>query len=453
MSFKNFRLNVVFRVTLLTVSIFIFASLIGTSGYMFTAIGMGVVVMIQVFYLIKLVESTNAEITKLLNYIRHDDFNNFYQLPIKGKAFEDLNNALNSVLFYFRDIRADKESQYRYLRTVIQHISIGILSFDRNGDVQIVNNAAKKLFRLPQVKKVEDIEAYSEELVKVFKSLETGQRSLVKIHNGGEIIELAVYAIELSLRSDDYKLITVQNIHSELEEKEMDAWQNLIRVLTHEIMNSVAPISSLAGTIDGEIEYLKEQVADEGVNEEDLEDVHMAARTIQRRSDSLIRFVSEFRNLTHVPVPSFEHVKVDELLHHVRTLMQNDFENSSIELEMSLPNSGLYITADPGLIEQVLINLIKNAVQALEKCFEQEDKKIWLLASLDEKSRPYIIVRDNGPGIEQETLSKIFIPFFTTKKTGSGIGLSLSRQIMLRHNGSLNVSSTPEEGTEFVLKF
>lgn len=451
-SWKNFRFNLIARVAGLSASIFGFSALWGEAGYSITTLVLGTLIVFQVVGLIRHVESANREVVDFLNNIRYDDFSKTYKLNGEGKSFAELNAAFNEVIGRFRQIRAEKEANYQYLKTIIHHIGIGIISFDQNGNVQIINNAAKRLFKINQLANVENLRGFSSELVEKLWNLRTGTRDLVKIYTSDEIIQLAIYAIELTLREEHYKLITLQNIHTELEEQEMEAWQKLIRVLTHEIMNSVTPISSLASTIESEITYLKENV-EKGISAEDLEDMQMAIQTIQRRSEGLIRFVSDFRNLTHVPVPKFKNVKVAEIFNHVSLLMNSEIEASQIQFESSVEPDNLMITADQEMIEQVLINLIKNAIQALNECERKSNKQIILFAKQDEKSRPFIVVRDNGPGIDKDAIDRIFIPFFTTKKTGSGIGLSLSRQIMRQHKGSITAHSEVNLGTDFILKF
>ena len=251
--------------------------------------------------------------------------------------------------------------------------------------------------------------------------------------------------------NENFKLISLQNIRTELEEKEMEAWQKLVRVLTHEIMNSVTPISSLATTVEGElVSHLDNNIGECTMNKEDLEDIHLAVQTIQRRSEGLIRFVNDFRSLTHTPEPKFQMVSVNEMFDQLKILLKHEFEENKIHFTIFVEPTNLTISIDPELIQQVLINLIKNAVQALN---EQEDRQIELRAFQDEKNNTLFILKDNGPGIDEEAQTKIFIPFFTTKKTGSGIGLSLSRQIMRQHNGSISVRSKTNLGTEFILRF
>jgi signal transduction histidine kinase len=237
----------------------------------------------------------------------------------------------------------------------------------------------------------------------------------------------------------------VQNIQSELEEQEMEAWQKLIRVLTHEIMNSITPISSLASTVRG---MIPEQGGEE--DSETLSDVHMALETIESRSQGLLHFVETYRELTRIPKPDFKIFAVSELFSHIVQLMNTDLEEKNIVLQVAIAPETLELTADPDLVEQVLINLLRNASQALTG---RENARIDLTAQLDRRGRVVIRVRDNGPGILAEVQERIFIPFFTTKREGSGIGLSLSRQIMRVHRGTISVQSELNKKTVFTLRF
>ncbi|MEH0157523.1 ATP-binding protein [Limibacter armeniacum] len=455
MGFKNFKLNVTLRVLGLCITIFALLILIKTA-YMATIIFFVVLVVYQAYALINLMENTNREMVDFLSSIRYDDFSQTYNLKGRGGSFDELNEEFNKVLSRFKEVRAEKEADYQYLKNIIHHIGIGILSFDNDGRVQIINTVAKRLFKLNRLRNIEDLRAFSPDLYKQLKELRTGSKALVRIRDKDDTIQLAVYAIELYLRGDVYKLVTVQNIHHELEEQEMEAWQNLIRVLTHEIMNSVTPVSSLANTLEDEINYFKEKKANgEMIEDDELEDMNLAVSTIKRRSDGMIRFVNEFRNLTQVPVPQLEHVQVADIFGHIQLLMGSECESNDITLKVEMEPQNIVVTADMEQIEQVLINLVKNAVQALQENGSNDgaEKEVVLTGGLGKGNRPVIKVKDNGPGIEPEALDRIFIPFFTTKKQGSGIGLSLSRQIMRQHKGAITVASHPGEGTEFTLKF
>ncbi|MDX1629416.1 MAG: ATP-binding protein, partial [Fulvivirga sp.] len=393
----------------------------------------------------------NQELINFLNSIRYDDISHTYKTDYDNEDINRLNEELNKVLKNLREVRKEKEADFQYLKNIVQHVGIGLITFDKSGQVQIMNTAAKKLLSVNQVSNIEELAPISENLVDIIKRLRTGGRDLIRLEIGGDIVQLAIYAIELTLRGKEFKLISIQNIQSELEEKEMEAWQNLVRVLTHEIMNSVTPISSLANTVEDDLEIqLKNDQEVKSLSQEEVEDIHLAIQTIKKRSQGLIRFVQDFRNLTHIPKPKLSDIKVKSLFEEMLVLLKNEINDNNIRVNLNVDPQDLTIQADKELIEQVLINLIKNAIQAFD---EQTNKLVELRGYIDDKSRPILAVKDNGNGIDEEALEKIFIPFFTTKKSGSGIGLSLSRQIMRQHQGMLGVKTKLDEGTEFFLRF
>lgn len=451
MDFSNTRTAVLFRVGALTLTIFILAYLIFNGGYFVTELVIFILFGLQVISLIKMMERSNTEIISFLESIRHDDISHNYKTDFKNKDTNKLNAELNKALNDLREIRKEKEADFQYLKNIVQHVGIGLITFNRKGQVQILNTAAKKLLRVNNVENIKDLASVSENLVDIFLRLRTGGRDLIRLEIGGDIVQLAIYAIELTLRGEEFKLVSVQNIQNELEEKEMEAWQNLVRVLTHEIMNSVTPISSLANTVEDELnEQLNNDQEINQISNEEIADIHLAIQTIKKRSQGLIRFVQDFRNLTHIPKPKIAEIEVKSLLEEMLILLKKEIEKSGVKTSIHVDPENMTIHADKELIEQVLINLIKNATQAFD---EQTNKLVELRAYIDEKSRPVISVKDNGNGIDDEALEKIFIPFFTTKKSGSGIGLSLSRQIMRQHQGMLGVKSRLDEGTEFFLRF
>jgi nitrogen fixation/metabolism regulation signal transduction histidine kinase len=286
-------------------------------------------------------------------------------------------------------------------------------------------------------------------LVNKLLNLKPGEKTLIKLQDNENILQLSIYAAGFTLHQQGLTLISLQNIQSELEEKEMEAWQNLIRVLTHEIMNSVAPISSLSSTAN-ELLTGDSNNKNQDLRTEVIKDVSVAVKTIERRSKGLMNFVDNYRKLTHIPKPDFEIFQVKTLFDRVKNLMKDQFEQKSINFKMQIDPESLELTADPILIEQVLINLCKNSVEAI---LEKNNPSIALLGKTDGRGNPVIQVIDNGEGIRGDVVGKIFIPFFTTKKEGSGIGLSLSKQIMRSHGGTLSVSSKPDVETVFSLRF
>jgi len=346
----------------------------------------------------------------------------------------------------FQKARAEKEEQALYLRTIVQHVAIGLLVFDeKDGRVDLINNAAKRLLGVTQLKNVRSLEAVSPDLVRRLLDLKPRERALVRIERPDEQLQLALQASEFKLRARKFMLVSIQDIRSELEEKEIDAWQKLIRILTHEIMNSMTPISSLAATAQDLIARSEPRSDPESWN-----DIELALRTIAKRSQGLLHFVDGFRNLTRIPKPKFIFFPARDLFSRVTQLLQLPLAESGAKFESSLRPENLELLADPDLLEQVLINLLLNAADAVRG---RENARVELSAYIDERGRPVIQVRDNGVGISQENLDKVFVPFFSTKEGGSGIGLSLSRQVMQLHNGTISVSSKPGVESVFTLRF
>lgn len=449
MDFKSFSSKLILKVVLICATGLLFVHFIYTDQFVFVPLTAGLIGW-QGYRLVKWITKTHNTVLDYLNSIQYDDLSNNYDGE-SNDFTEQLDEAFTNVLGKLKSKRKEQEADYQYIKNIVHHIGIGLITFNEAGNVQIINTAAKKLLKVSNISNIKSLEAVSVPLVNTFSRLTTGGRDLVKIEIGGEIVQLAVYAIQLNLRNEQYKLISIQNIQNELEEKEMEAWQNLVRVLTHEIMNSVTPISSLAATVNTELKEQLENGRDVNqISNEEVEELQLAIHTIQRRSEGLIRFVSDFRNLTQIPTPKLLKFDIMEMLEEIEVLLKKELRENNISLSIKSDPERLILNADKMLIEQVLINLMKNAIQAFD---EQTNRLIEVSASLNEKSRPIITVKDNGNGIDEDAIEKIFIPFFTTKKSGSGIGLSLSKQIMRQHQGSMAVKSKMDEGTEFILRF
>ena len=407
------------------------------------------VALYQAKLLIELYERPQKDLGKLLDSVEFDDLTYSFRSDNEDPSVQRLHQDLNKIMIRLRNSRQERDSEFLFFRNIVMHVGIGLIVFKENGSIEIFNGAARRLLRTSKISTVDDLKKISAPLVDVIRRLKTGGRELLRLKIHDDIVQLSVYAIELTLKGENVKLVSIQNIQSELEEKEMEAWQNLVRVLTHEIMNSVTPISSLAGTIESDLRDHFDQETPV-LSPEELRDIHLSLQTISKRSEGLVRFVKEFRSLTSIPKPKPSVFAARTLLGEICTLHKMELNEKGIELAIDVYPEDLTILADKGMIEQVLINLVKNAIQSFE---EQTQRTITLRAFVSEKSRPVILVKDNGTGIDPDALEKIFIPFFTTKKSGSGIGLSLSRQIMRQHQGTLNVKSEVGKGTEFYLRF
>jgi two-component system nitrogen regulation sensor histidine kinase NtrY len=451
MVYKKFRINCISRVILLGFSIFGFFFILFKTELYAALFIIGLFILYQIYLLIHYIEKTNRDLTRFFVSIRYSDFAQTFKDDGLGPSFEGLRKAFTEVMNAFRKTRTEKEEHYRYLQTVVQHVGIGLIAFQPNGDVELINTAAKRLLRVSSLKNIRSLESFSSSLVDRLFTLKPRERALIKVEDNDELLYLALYTTEFKLRGQNFSLVSIQNIHSELEEREIEAWQKLIRVITHEIMNSITPIASLASTIN---ELVREswdiRKASEKIDTESLTDIHDAAQTIQKRSQGLLHFVDAYRNLTLIQKPSFQIFPVKELIARVEKLMQANIKKKAIQFHANVEPRSLELAADPELIEQVLINLLLNALHAVEG---QKEARINLDAKLDGRGRIIIQVRDNGRGITKENLEKIFIPFFSTKEGGSGIGLSLSRQIMRLHHGSIGAHSDPGVETVFTLRF
>jgi len=446
MAYKKFRLSISLQIALLVVWIGLFFFVLLRTRLIAGAVLLGLLIASQVWGIFRTVDRTNRDLARFFDSVQFGDFSQTFREKSPGGSFAELHAALAKVIEAFRTARAEKEEQALYLQTVVQHVGIGLFVFQPNGEVELINDAARRLLKIRPVKNIRDLEGLYPDFVGALRRLSPQERGLVKVDVGNEQLQLSLYAAEFKLRGKEFTLVSVQDIRSELEEKEIEAWQTLIRVLTHEIMNSMTPISSLAGTVQG---LVVESCGGEA-DSESLSDIHAALRTIQKRSEGLLHFVDGYRNLARVPKPDLKLFPAVDLFANIDHLLQERLAARGVQLTASADPVTLELQADPDLLEQVLINLVLNAADATAG---GADPRIDIVASLDERGRPVIQVRDNGPGIAAENLDKIFVPFFSTKEGGSGIGLSLSRQIMRLHGGSITVASRPGLETAFTLRF
>ncbi len=443
--------KLIIRLALLLATFFIWAILLANGSHFILNLAFIALIGLQVHSFVKEQTSNHKALSNFLKSLNENDIDHHDDYLQSNDP--ELTAEFRRIRSAIKISQKEKEAEYQYFRNIVQHVGIGIITFNQEGVIQLYNFAAKKLLNTSyQIKNIQQLQEVSSELLETFQNLKTGGRKLVQVNIGEDIRQLSVYAIELQLHNKNFKLISLQNIQSELDEKEMEAWRNLIRVLTHEIMNSVTPISSLSGTTSGMLAtQLAEVKSIYSMDHEDMIDLQSSLKTIENRSEGLIRFLNEFRSLTHTPTPKLKDENPNLILESICLLLKKDLKSKNIELiknfQEPLPN----VQIDRELIEQVIINLLKNASESFDD--SNIDKKIWISSNLDGKKRVTIIIKDNGSGIEPEALTKIFIPFFTTKKSGSGIGLSLSKEIMRKHQGNISVQSTLGIGTEFNLKF
>jgi len=450
MILRKFRINCIIRILFLSLSLFITIYLFFIIKQYLIAVMTASIVFYQIVSLIRYIERTNYYLVRFFDAVKYEDFSQSFSGLGLGRSFTELKRSFKDVLDKFQKSRMEKEEHFRRLQIVLNHIGTGLLSFQENGQIDLINNAAKRLFHMPRIRNINELSTVSKKLVTTLMTLHPGNKTLIKINHKDEVLNLSIYSTEFIMSKKCYKLISIQNIQRELEEKEMEAWQNLIRVLTHEIMNSVTPISSLAATVNGMLIQQSQQDSRDGDKIISIEDVQAAVQTIKKRSEGLLQFVESYRKLTRIPKPDIQIISVSSLFKRIEHLMVTDIKKKGIQFGTQISPESLELTADSALIEQTLINLIINAMDALQN---SNTPKITLNAQLDSRSRTVIQVIDNGPGIDSNVQDRIFIPFFTTKKKGSGIGLSLCRQIMRMHKGTISIDSQPHKQTVVALRF
>jgi two-component system nitrogen regulation sensor histidine kinase NtrY len=452
MVYNRLRFQVGIRILLMLITAGFLVWWIPRTSARFIPVFIAGLLAVQIVLLFHVMEGPQRDMIRFFQTIEYSDFSETFSALSKDKSLKPLRVAFERVIQAFQKARAEKEAHFRYLQTVVQHVGIGILVFKPDGQIDLVNRSAKKILGMTQLRRIDQLSRLDANLPSTLKGLESGERTQIQVEDpiSEEAITLSLHATRFILQNVPFTLVSIHNIQSELEEKELEAWQNLIRVLTHEIMNSVTPIASLASTANHLLGKVMDRIEECPNWKESLGDAEQAVQTIESRSQGLLKFVESYRRLTRLPKPEFQIVSVRNLFDRVSTLMSPKFREKGIRFSLAVEPETLEITADPNLMEQVLINLLQNA---LDWAGKNPDGEIVLNAVMGNAGRPAIQVKDNGPGIEKEVLEKIFIPFFTTKPNGSGIGLSLSRQIMRMHGGSISVQSSLDGETVFTLKF
>lgn len=448
MAFNDFRFRVAFRVVLIGLTVSLLTYMIGKPNMVFAAGLTALILVGQLVELYRFTSQTNRKLTRFLESVKYSDFISGFAHDNKlGKSFRELNTAFNEVLEAFRKARSEKEEHWQYLNTIVQQVRTGIISFDPEGEVQLMNANAKRFIGQAHLKNINELAEQNPKLYEALMEVQAGKSTLYK--SGSEFL-LTIQATELRVRGNTVKLVTLQNIQTELQKQELEAWQNLTRVLRHEIMNSITPISSLTSTLREILDQdmIKKEETYELKNE-GAEDLREGLLTIESRSKGLIKFIDAYREYTSLPQPKIKTIRLKDLIEKVAQLMKTELKKTTIQFSHSYQSEYITIQADEEMIEQVLINLVKNAIEAVD---QTPGGKVELRGRAEDNV-VMIEVIDNGPGIIPEAIERIFVPFFTTKKTGSGIGLALSRQIMQMHNGSLTVKSELDVRTVFTMKF
>ena len=397
----------------------------------------------SVYELICYIENGNRNFSAFLLSIRSADFTRYSTADKRGKSFEELKEAFNIIVDQFQVARTDKEAQYTFLQAVIRSLSTAIICFDNNGEIKLINDAANQLLNIPSHDNIRHLEKSKPEL---FERLQSGDNEVIELIIKDERLKLLFRSTTFILQGHEHKLVLITNIKSEIDKAETEAWQQLLQVLTHEIMNSITPISSLSDTVKGEFDKMVDK---RSFDNEQLDDLSEALSVIKNRSLGLISFVHHYKSLINLPSPVFTVLYVAAIIEHVQLLTEGHLQKRGIRLAIVNTPHNLCIVADVQMVEQVILNLIYNAADALYDA----DNPCITLAAEERTDHITLTIADNGKGIDKEIQDKIFVPFFTTKTNGTGIGLSLSKQIMQLHKGNISAGSSSKTGTIFTLNF
>lgn len=447
MTFNRYEWRLVLRILLMFATLALMSWLLINTQYLYSAVLVPIVIY-EVIELIRFHQKAQDEVEQFVQSIHYRDFSRHFDERRAPNELKPLRKGFNEINSTFKLISRERETQYYYLQKILELVDTGILSYEEeNGEVAWINESFKKLLGIPYLKTISSLQKREEKLYDEVISLKSGDSKVVSFTRDRQIFKVLISSSVL--RSDDklYKLLAFQNVSEALDETESKAWSKLLNVMTHEIMNSVAPISSLADTLKNRLQNIDKtglQATD------DLEDLELGIDTIKRRSEGLLKFTESYRNLNKITKLDLEKVLVCDLFENLNTLMQPTLEKKYIELDIIIRDLSLAIDVDLNLIEQVLINLLVNAIEAVK---ERDEPQITLSAELHPNNKTVIKIADNGIGMPPEIIEKIFIPFFSTRKSGSGIGLSLCKQIMLLHKGNIQVQSVEDKGSVFILTF
>lgn len=448
MVFDQFRWQVIFRIAILLALGYSGIYVILNTDFWLAGCWLILFAGIGTVSLFRYVEKYRRELYNFLSAIKQGDFTNSFIGHTARFRVDDLKLAYSEIIQVFHQLSSERESQYLFLQTIVEHVRVALVVIDEKGDVLIFNKSFTELTGKKFIKNIGSIRNVDERFYETIANLKPGQKILSKLLHR-ELYNLSVQCSGITVKNKRYRIVSFQDIRNELEEKELDSWQKLIRVLTHEIMNSAIPISTLTSVIRQMLEDNEgKPVPLSELDEEASADVVNSLKTIENRSKGLVRFVEAYRSLTNIQPPRFESVLLQDLFLEVEKLFEKEFRKKGITVEREVEPANLVATIDKNLFEQVLINLVKNASEALAKT----EKPTIVLQALEDNEAVVLMVTDNGPGIPADVLENIFVPFYTTKKRGSGIGLSLSRQIVRLHKGTLTVNTEVGKGTSFVVK-
>jgi len=450
MIFKRFAIILTVRLTLICGLMALVVWLVLQPGLHSATLILATILVLLVVELWRFVNRTNREVARFLDAARYADYSQKFSFAKDGAGFKALGEAFTDIMSRMRERATGHELELRRLRALIEHIPVPLLTLHSDESITLQNNAARRLFGAEHVTRLKDLRKFGFQFAESLATAVPGDRQLVTFVVDGIEYQLTLAATEVLIAGNSERLISLQDIQSELDATQAQAWEELVRVLTHEIMNSITPVTSLASTAATLVEDAVEKDKAGQALGEDLEDLRDAVTTVARRSGSLVQFVESYRQISRLAPAEKKRVRLSDLFDVAGTLAAAEWPNNQTALTVNVVPSELDVYADRDLLEPVLLNLLRNAWQSTLK---EAKPKILLSGRLNRRNNVVIEVADNGPGVPDEIAKQVFVPFFTTKETGSGVGLALARQVMIAHGGFIRLSRNAEGGATFSLTF
>jgi two-component system, NtrC family, nitrogen regulation sensor histidine kinase NtrY len=447
---KNLYINLIVRVLIIVILSVLSGFLIATGKSLRINLICILAIVVMTINLIYFLNGVNRKIRYFFDSIRNDDSSLSFSVEEKNITVKEIYKNMNRVNEQIKRLKIDNRNQEQYFSILIEHLAIGIITYDKKGFVLNSNSSARKLLQTDVLTHIKQTERIDARLFQTINTLGPSERRLVPLRSEKGEIQLSLKTASFGTNKDEVIILSIQDIKNELDEKEVESWMKLIRILMHEIMNSITPITSLSESLSNIYTNNGQPVLPEQLTSNAIATTLKGLNVIKDQGKGLMSFVDSYRKLTRIPEPEKQFFRIADLFNRLEMLYDSQVKKDKFELSFSVDKPELEIFADQNLISQVLINLIGNAHDSIENISEG---KILICADTDKELRPQICVIDNGPGIPEENLDEIFIPFFTTRENGSGIGLSVSRQIMKMHGGNLKVRSVPGKETVFCLSF
>lgn len=445
MAFKKFHIQVIIRIFLILVNCIWLSFETGQAPNVYTLFVLSILLLCQAWLLIRYVNRTNRELSRIFASLWDQDTSFSLAPSDPSGSFSEIARVINESRQQIQEAKIDKEKQYRYLQFIIDHMDIGLLSFHEDGLIEHCNRAAGQLLGSRKLSSLDSLNSLHPGLAKVLMEMEPGQSKIITIFPGRESAQLLFRMSQLSYEDRPLKLLSLQDVRTELDEQELISWKRLIRVLNHEVMNSLTPIRTLTHAIERSLQEIKPT----DTNNHIINDIRENSRLIASRSTSMAEFVNRYREITRIQEISRQKVGIGAMADEVRALFKKEFSGLMIDCSQDVDPSDLLVEGDENMLKQVLINLVKNSIEALK---DKKNGKIQISARKTE-GQVVISVEDNGPGIPDEYMEDIFTPFFSTREDGSGIGLSFSKHIIRLHGGSISIQSESSKGTKVTMKF